>query len=90
MNKTSHVVPCSSMGTKTLSATGDMLERNAEIRALIEAGELVGSAPHALPGECLHPTAVAMLSCRCQTHWLVMLFLISFSTLRRAMAVGCS
>ncbi len=54
MTKASHVVPCSSTETETLSATGDMLERNAEIRALIEAGELVGSAPQALPGECLH------------------------------------
>ena len=91
MTTASHVVPRSSMETEALSATGDMLERNAEIRALIEAGELVGSIPQSLPVKCLHapPAAMALLPCRCQTHWLVMLFLISFLTLRRAMAVGC-
>ena len=62
--KTSRVKPHSSTQTETLSAhaTGDMLERNAEIRALIEAGELVGSTSQALPGECQHapPTAEAL------------------------------
>ena len=51
MIRTSHVVQCSGPETETPPATGDMLERNAEIRALIEAGELVGYCAH--PRLCL-------------------------------------